>query len=136
MVEADAAQCLTSQEAQETASLAVGLPGYLPGGFARKCIRAKRAGDYGEIQVVYSDGLSLLSLFESSRFRPVAKSPLSKSQPVMVGGRQAELRQMGLVNSLAWQTSWAHLTILGEISHEEMLRVAESIYPARELSRP
>lgn len=136
VVETDEVRCLTTQEAEDVAGVPIGLPEYLPDGFAQKCVRARRTGDYGEIQIVYSDGLSLLSLFESSRFRPVAKGARSSTQPVTVGDRQAELHRLGLVHALAWQTSWVHLTILGEISREEMLRVAESIYPLRELSRP
>ena len=47
----------------------VALPAYLPDGFERQCIRARRRHDYGEIQVVFGDGLSLLSLFASTSFR-------------------------------------------------------------------
>ena len=56
------------------------LPAYLPEGFDRQCIRARRQRDYGEIQVVFGDGLSLLSLFESTSFREPAADAGSASR--------------------------------------------------------
>ena len=114
----------------------LGLPHYLPGGFVKKCVRARRADGHGEIQVLYSDGLSLLSLFESSRYLPVKSAGPGRSVEIEVGGSPGVWRRLGLVSALHWQTPQAYLTILGEISRDEQLKVAESIYPLRELSRP
>ena len=72
VVEAGAEPCLEPAEAERLAGLPVALPAYLPEGFERQCIRARRRRDYGEIQVVFGDGLSLLSLFESTSFREPA----------------------------------------------------------------
>ena len=79
VVEAGAETCLEPAEAERVAGLPVGLPDYLPAGFARQCIRARRQRDYGEIQVVFGDGLSLLSLFESTSFRDPVDDPAGAS---------------------------------------------------------
>ena len=75
VVESEAEPCLEPAEAERVAGLPVALPAYLPEGFDRQCIRARRRRDYGEIQVVFGDGLSLLSLFESTSFREPAADP-------------------------------------------------------------
>lgn len=136
VVESKEGRCLSREEAEEAAGMELGLPLYLPGGFVKKCVRARRADGYGEIQVLYSDGLSLLSLFESSRYRPVKAAGPGRSVEIEVGGVPGVWRQLGLVSALHWQSSQANLTIIGEISRDELLKVAESIYPLRELSRP
>ena len=134
VVEAAEEHCSSPAEAEEIAGLSLTLPGYLPGGFVRKCIRARRSRGHGEIKVLYSDGLSLLTIFESSRFRPFGGA--GSGLPVRVGERPASLHTMGLVSALNWESSGAYLTILGELSREELLRVADSVRPYRERSRP
>jgi outer membrane lipoprotein-sorting protein len=136
VVESTEGQCLGITEAAETAQFPVGLPEYVPRGFVRKCVRAKKSRDYGEVQVLYSDGLSLLSLFQSSRFRDPAAKMNKGSRTLAVGDRDGELRQHGLLAALSWPSPWAQLTLIGEISSVEMVKVAESITPVREPSRP
>jgi outer membrane lipoprotein-sorting protein len=136
VVESKEGRCLSREEAEETAGLPLGLPRYLPGGFVEKCVRVRRAEGHGEIQVLYSDGLSLLSLFESSRYRPLKSAGPGRSVEIEVGGAPGVWRQLGLVSALHWQSPQAYLTLLGEISRDELLKVAESIYSLRELSRP
>ncbi len=134
VVESKEGRCLSREEAEEKAGLRLNLPHYLPGGFVEKCVRAKRTDAYGEIQVLYSDGLSLLSLFESSR--PFQSTASGRSVEIEVGGAPGVWLQLGLVSALRWQSPQAYLTLLGEISRDELLKVAESIYSLRELSRP
>lgn len=136
VVESTEGRCLEIDEAQQVAQFAVGIPGYVPRGFVRKCIRAKKSRDYGEIQVLYTDGLSLLSLFQSSRFRAPLKDRKEGARILAVGEKEGELNRHGLLSALSWPASWAQLTLIGEISSEEMVKVAESITPARELPRP
>ena len=136
VVEAEEGDCLEPDEAMRIAGFPVGLPDYLPWGFVRKCIRARRVNTFSEIQVLYSDGLSLLSIFESSKGRPYGKEGPKGSTGVRVGEYSGNLYHLGLMSALSWKASWAHLTILGEMSREEMLKVAESVHPLRELSRP
>jgi outer membrane lipoprotein-sorting protein len=129
VVEAGEEQCYGPGEAQEIAGLPLVLPRYLPGGFVQKCIRARHLRDYREIKVLYSDGLSLLTLFESSRLRPFGGAGSGLS--VRVGEHPARLHRLGLVSALNWESPGSYLTILGEISREELLKVAESVEPVR-----
>jgi outer membrane lipoprotein-sorting protein len=134
VVEAGDEHCVSPAEAEEIAGLTLALPGYLPEGFVRKCIRARRSRGQGEIKTLYSDGLSLLTVFESSRFRPFGGS--DDGRPVRVGKNLANLHRTGLVSALNWESSGAYLTILGELSHGELLKVAGSVKPFKARSRP
>lgn len=131
-VEADADPCVGEEEAVRVSGLPLVLPAYLPAGFARTCIHARRRHDYGELQVLYSDGLSLLSLFSSTRFR----EPGGAAAAVAVGPWFGRWHEFGLVTGVSWRTPWAHLALLGEISRGELLKVAAAVRPPRELSAP
>jgi outer membrane lipoprotein-sorting protein len=134
VVDAGADPCLEPAAAERIAGLPMTLPAYLPAGFERQCIRARRQGRYGEIQVVFGDGLSLLSLFASTSFHDTGED--QAAQTVAVGPWQAHWRDLGLVTGIQWGTPWAHLALLGEISRTELLKVAGSVPGPRELSVP
>ncbi len=134
IVEAAAEPCLEPAEAARLAGLPLSLPAYLPEGFARQCIKVRRQRDYREIQVTFSDGLSLLSLFESTAFRaPEAASPV---QAVAVGPWQGLWHDLGSVTGISWRAQWANLALLGELSRTELYRIASSVRLRPELSRP
>ena len=135
VVEAGAETCLEPAEAERVAGLPMGLPAYLPAGFARQCIRARRQRDYGEIQVVFGDGLSLLSLFESTSFRDPADGAADASA-VVVGQAAGRWHDLGLVTAISWREPWAHLALLGKLSRAEMRKVAGSVRRQSELSSP
>jgi outer membrane lipoprotein-sorting protein len=136
VIETDAGSCVEPAEAGRLAWLPVPLPAYMPDGFARQCIRARRERDYGEIQVVYGDGLTVLSLFASTSFREPAGNPhhavaAADAGTGVSGGRWY---QSSLVNGLAWRAPWAYLALLGELSRPELARIAESVGGQPELS--
>jgi len=135
VVEAEAEPCLEPAAAERIAGLPIALPAYIPEGFDRQCIRARRRGDYGEIQVVFGDGLSLLSLFESTSFREPAVDKGSASS-VAVGHATGRWHDLGLVTGISWRASWGHLALLGELSPSEMHKVAGSVPERPELSAP
>lgn len=132
LVEAGADPCLEPAEAERLSGIAVALPAYLPEGFVRQCITARRQRDYAEVQVTFGDGLSLLSLFESNAFR----EPGGSAQAVAVGPWPGRWHDMGLVTGLSWRTGRAHLALLGELSRAELFRVAGSVRGRPELSHP
>jgi outer membrane lipoprotein-sorting protein len=132
VVEAAAEPCLEPAEAGRIAGLPVALPVYLPEGFARQCIRARRHHDYGEVQVVFGDGLSLLSLFESTSFREPGSGTTAPA--VAVGHWTGRWHELGLVTGISWRTPWAHLALLGELSREELHKIAGSVRGGEELS--
>ena len=133
VVESAADPCLEPAAAEQVAGFPIGLPDYLPEGFARQCIRARRQNDYREIQVVFGDGLSLLSLFEGTSFRePADGSGLATS--VNIGHSTGRWHDLGLVKGISWRAPWAYMALLGEISRTEMHRVAGSVRTHQELS--
>jgi len=133
VVEFGAEPCLEPAEAERLAGLPVALPAYLPEGFDRQCIRARRQRDYGEIQVVFGDGLSLLSLFESTSFREPA-TDAGSAPAVAVGHATGRWHDLGLVTGISWRAPWAHMALLGELSRSEMHKVAGSVRERTELS--
>jgi outer membrane lipoprotein-sorting protein len=135
VVELRAESCLEPAEAERLTGLPLALPAYLPGGFDRQCIRARRQRDYGEIQVVFGDGLSLLSLFESTSFREPATAAAS-APPVAVGHAAGRWHELGLVTGISWHAPWAHMALLGELSRSELHKIAGSIRTHQELSTP
>jgi len=132
VVEAGAEPCLEPEEAGHVAGLPVSLPAYLPEGFARQCIRARRRQTYGEVQVVFGDGLSLLSLFESTSFRDPGAAAAGPA--VAVGHWTGRWHELGPVTGISWRTPWANFALLGELSREELHRVAGSVRGREELS--
>lgn len=132
VVETGADTCLEPEDAARVAGLPVVLPAYLPDGFARQCIRARRQRGYGEVQVVFSDGLSLLSLFESTSFRDPGGGSAAPAVPV--GHWTGRWHELGLVRGISWKAQSGHLALLGELSREELEKVAGSIAGKPELS--
>lgn len=132
IVEAGSDLCLEPAEAERIAGLPVALPLYLPEGFVRQCIRARRQRDYGEVQMVFGDGLSLLSLFESTSFRDPGGAAAAPA--VTVGPWTGRWHEFGLVTGISWRTPWAHLALLGELSREELHKIAGSVRRGKELS--
>jgi len=135
VVESGAEPCLEPAAAESLAGLPVALPDYLPEGFVRQCIRARRESGYGEVQVVFGDGLSMLSLFESTSFREAEQDP-GPAPPVALGGFTGRWHDLGRVTGISWHAPWAHLALLGELSRSEMQKVAGSVRTHTELSAP
>lgn len=124
--------CLEPAAAERFAGVPVALPAYLPEGFERQCIRARRQRDYGEVQAVFGDGLTLLSLFASTRFREAAAD--QSAPAVVIGHATGRWHDLGLVTGVSWRAPWAYMALLGELSREELHKVAASVRPYGELS--
>jgi len=135
VVETGAEACLEPDAAERLAGLSLALPAYLPAGFDRQCIRARRQRDYGEIQVIFGDGLSLLSLFESTSFRESA-ADTGSGPLVAVGHAAGRWHDLGLVTGISWRAPGGHMALLGELSRSEMHKIAGSVRTRRELSAP
>jgi outer membrane lipoprotein-sorting protein len=133
VVESGDEPCLEPAEAERLAGLPVAMPAYLPEGFVKQCIRARRRRDYGEVQVVFGDGLSLLSLFASTSFREPAPGEVS-APAVAIGHSTGRWHDLGLVTGISWRAPWAHLALLGELSREQLHKIAGSVRVGAELS--
>jgi outer membrane lipoprotein-sorting protein len=135
VVESGAEPCLEPAAAEQLAGLPLALPAYLPEGFERQCIRARRQRDYGEIQVVFGDGLSLLSLFASTSFREPPVGAATDTSAT-IGHSTGRWHDLGLVTGISWHAPWAHMALIGELSRQEMHKVAGSVQVRQELSAP
>ena len=135
VVEVGAEPCLEPVEAERVSGIPVALPSYLPQGFERQCIKARRERDYGEVQVVFGDGLSLLSLFSSTRFHD-AGAGLASASAADIGHGTGQWHDLGLVSGISWRAPWAYLALLGELSRTELHKVAGSVRAPQELSVP
>jgi hypothetical protein len=109
------------------------VPAYLPQGFVQQCIRARRQDGHGEIQVIYGDGLSVLSLFASTSFRDPGAG-VSAAPAATFGTGGGRWYDKGLVSALAWREPWGHLALLGELSRPEIYRIASSVRARPELT--
>jgi outer membrane lipoprotein-sorting protein len=130
---AEEERCIAPRDAELASGIPVRFPRYLPAGFAQTCIHARRHHDYGEVQVLYSDGLSLLSLFESTHFREPGGGGRELETPVGVGQLPGRWYDLGLVTALAWGRPGAYFALLGELSRDELLKVGASIGAREEL---
>ena len=135
VIESGAETCLEPAAAERLAGIPMALPAYLPAGFDRQCIRARRQRDYGEIQVVFGDGLSVLSLFESTSFNE-PEADAGPHSSVAVGHATGRWHDLGIVTGISWNAPWGHMALLGELSRSEMHKVAGSVSARPELSPP
>ena len=103
-------------------------PKYLPEGFL------PIAGDVSDIKTVrtlhllYSDGLRTVSLFENNRGAAVDMSRYTVHQ-ASVRSHNAQYVEEGPTTLLAWGQGNLHFALVGELSREEMVRIASSVAP-------
>jgi negative regulator of sigma E activity len=102
------------------------LPKYLPEGFL------PIAGDISDIKgvrslhLLYSDGLRTVSLFENDRGAAVDLRDYTVHD-ARVGTAQAQYVEEGPTLLFSWGRGNRHFALVGELSHEEMERIAASV---------
>jgi negative regulator of sigma E activity len=103
-------------------------PKYLPEGFL------PIAGDVSDIKSVrtlhllYSDGLRTISLFQNARGAAVDMSRYTVHQTT-VRSRPAQYVLEGPTTLLAWAQGNLHLALVGELSRDELVKIASSVAP-------
>jgi negative regulator of sigma E activity len=101
-------------------------PKYLPDGFLPV------AGDVTDIKgvrtlhVLYSDGLRTVSLFENARGAAVDLSKYIVHSTKVRSGT-AQYVEDGPTTLLAWASGARHFALVGELSREELVRIASSV---------
>jgi negative regulator of sigma E activity len=101
-------------------------PKYLPDGFLPV------AGDVSEIKgvrtlhILYSDGLRTISLFENARGAAVDMSTFTVHS-TKVRASDAKYVEDGATTLLAWASGFRHFALVGEISRDELVRIASSV---------
>ena len=103
-------------------------PQYLPDGFL------PIAGDVSEIKgvrtlhLLYSDGLRTVSLFENARGAAVNMSSYVVHS-TKVQSHDAQYVQDGPTTLLSWGEENLHFALVGELSRDELTRIASSVAP-------
>jgi outer membrane lipoprotein-sorting protein len=101
-------------------------PKNLPPGFALVGARLKGKGPQAELRLLYSDGLSTISLFQRRRPLP-HRTRGPKAIPVELGEADGNLYRFGLLCMVEWERSPVTYTMVGEVSENELLASARSI---------
>jgi len=102
------------------------LPDSLPAGFVLKGIVVNRIGSNSRLQLVYSDGLTGLSVFQE-KYRPNVETAVGLT-PLKDSGFFAVSR--GLTQLLAFLRGNLKIVLVGEIGKNEINQIAESLKPA------
>ncbi|MBV8245160.1 MAG: DUF4367 domain-containing protein [Candidatus Eremiobacteraeota bacterium] len=103
-------------------------PKYLPEGFQ------PISGDVSEIKgvrsmhLLYSDGIRTLSLFENARGATADLSRFTVHQTT-VESHDARYVEDGPTLLMTWERSGLHFALVGDLSRQEMTRIAESVTP-------
>lgn len=101
-------------------------PRSLPPGFALVAARLKGHGPATELRLLYSDGLTTLSMFQ--RQRPSAeRSGGPPAVAVKIGDSDGDLYHFGLLKMVEWERPPASLTMVGDVCEKELLATARSV---------
>jgi len=115
-------------EAQNHIKFKLHVPSYLPEGFNLVSITHLK-GDKGErVQLLYSDGLSSLSVFQDKSILSSSSNSLPAKE-VNINDKKGVFYDQGLLKILNWNLQDVHVTLIGEVSEDELLKVAASISP-------
>ncbi len=102
-------------------------PKSLPPGFALVDARLKGGGPRAEVRLLYSDGLSALTLFERRQSFSHHRTGGPPATTVSLGDTDGRLYRYGLLLMVEWQRPPVALTLVGEVSEKELLDTARSI---------
>ncbi len=119
-------EVLSPQSLARVLDFTVHQPERLPPGFALAEARLKGSGPDAELRILYSDGLSALTLFQRRQsFSHRTGGP--PATPVAIGEAEGMLYRYGLLLMVEWQRPPVALALVGEVSEEELLATARSI---------
>lgn len=110
------------------AGFAARKPVALPEGFAPLSGDVVELRGSRTVQLLYSDGLRTVSLFESSAPIGPNMAPLHP-QPVTLGGRTAQYGEDGAVDLLTWTDGKLYYTLVGELGITELANIAGKVTP-------
>lgn len=103
-------------------------PKYLPEGFTPVSADVSMVHGVKTLHILFSDGIRTVSLFQNdkgatadlSRFHPV---------PVKIGDREGRAVEQGPTTLLAWSDGARHFALVGDLSRNEMQKIASSVLP-------
>lgn len=101
-------------------------PTFLPHGFAPVEGSVVEMKGVRTVQLLYSDGIRTVSLFENAGGSAVDMTRLHP-QSTSVAGHDAQYAQDGATELLAWSDGNLHCALVGELELSELQRIAASI---------
>lgn len=101
-------------------------PKYLPEGFLPIAADVSEIKGIRTLHLLYSDGLRTVSLFENARGAPVDMKQYTVHQ-TKVRSYDAQYVEDGPTTLLAWAQNNLHCTLVGEISRDEIVKIASSL---------
>lgn len=117
---------LAEGQAQAEAGLEPRSPRWLPPGYVFESADVLERGGKRILHARFSDGVSVLSLFQSPKgVRPSFGT--RRARPVRVAGAPAELAEAPEGRVLAWESGRSSFVLVGRLSVEALTRAAESV---------
>ncbi|HEY6485119.1 MAG TPA: hypothetical protein VIX83_01900 [Candidatus Cybelea sp.] len=110
------------------AGFAARKPGALPEGFTPLSGDVVDMHGARTVQLLYSDGLRTVSLFESATAVAPNMAPFHP-QSVTLGGRTGQYGEDGSVDLLTWSDGKLYYTLVGELGMTELANIAGTITP-------
>lgn len=101
-------------------------PSSLPAGFALVAARLKGRGPATELRLLYSDGLTTLSLFQR-HFLSAERTAGPPATQVEIGDSYGDLYRFGLLKMVEWERPPTSLALVGEVCEKELLATARSV---------
>ena len=121
------------------------LPAQSPAGFMLQSIHAMKLGERKSVHLTYTDGLAILSVFESpweergreegrggwlgKRGEPREETPQrrgGKVEKMNISGMECDVMSRGPMNIFRWNHGGLNLTLMGELSRKEMAGIVSS----------
>lgn len=115
---------LTLVSASRLLGAPVALPAYVPPGYVlREVSLIGKEGPF-KVQLAYGDGLTTLSIFQNLQKGPL--QPQNMRKVSLAGGNEGYLKRYGQTSLLVFNYKNSTVTLIGEVSPEEMAKIAGS----------
>jgi len=121
---------LNLEELRRKISFRILIPKFLPDGFEFQSAGLIRYQRREIAHLRYTDGLVLLSLFETSGGRPEGRHGAREREmekPIQILGLRCELFYDGQLRILRWEKGGINFTLIGDLGEGDMTKVAESL---------
>ena len=109
-----------------SAGFATREPKYLPDGFSPVQGSVVVLRGVRTLQVLYSDGLRTVSLFENGGSSAVNMNGY-RAQSTTISGHDADYAEAGPTTLLSWRGDSLHYTLVGELQLDELKKIASSL---------
>lgn len=125
---------LDLEKIRKAAELDVIIPDKPPAGFVLQSVQAMNIGRRKNVHLTYTDGLNIVSVFQSPDGKSQPKEPEdrpppwrdSKAEKLNIGGVECEVISGAGMLIYRWDQKDIQMTLMGELGQEEMTGIAGS----------